>query len=465
MISSEAESLISTAIKQATQAGHEFVTIEHLLLAMIAEHNIKRIIEACGGSTQDMQDSLQEFLGRHLSKSKLSPDQQARMTVAFKRVIQRAAGHTKRVGQKQLQAEAILVAIMSETSSHAVHVLHRNNVRRYDVVSFIAQSKASEKNWATGREAADTGSTVSVSSRNPLALYATDLCKAARAGRFDPLIGRKSELERTMQVLCRRHKNNPLYVGDAGVGKTAVAEGLAHLIITRKVPARLRKASLYALDLGLMLAGSRYRGDFEERFTGVLKELEKQPSPILLIDELHTIMGAGAAGGSVFDASHLLKPLLTASGLRIIGATTFSEYRQHVESEPAFARRFQKIDINEPSRDEVMQILQGLKKHYEDYHQVRYTEGALQAAVDLAERYMTDRRLPDKAIDVIDEVGAVAALDGGERRVRVVEKHVQQVVAAISKGACGECDDAGSHRVGQSQPAFERTEFWARRSD
>ena len=435
MISSEAELIINTAIEQATKARHQFVTVEHLLLVMIADSSIKKIISACGGSTEDMQSSLEEFLARHLSNGKLADDQEARLTVAFRRVIQRAAGHTQRAGLKQLQTEAILMAIMAETSSHAVHVLHCNNIRRYDVVSYIAQGKkGGEEQWATGRTAATARSTATVSARSPLALFTTDLCKAARRGSFDPLIGREKELQRTMQVLCRRHKNNPLYVGDAGVGKTAVAEGLAHLIVAQKVPQRLRKASLFSLDMGLVLAGSRYRGDFEERFTGVLKELKRQPSPILFIDELHTIIGAGAAGNSVLDASHILKPLLTASGLRIIGATTYNEYRQHIENEPAFARRFQKIEIGEPSTAEVMQILQGLKEHYEEYHQVRYTKEALQAAVDLSDRYIQDRHLPDKAIDVIDEVGAAVALNNSSgRRVRVLEKHVQKTVAAISK--------------------------------
>ena len=434
MISSEAESIITTAVEHATKAGHQFVTVEHLLLVMITDNSIKKIISACGGSTAEMKSSLEEFLARHLSDSRRSDERAARLTVAFRRVIHRAAGHTQRAGLKQLQTEAILVAMMAETSSHAVHVLHCNNIRRYDVVSYIAQGKkGKEEQWATGRATTTTRSTATVSSRNPLTLFTTDLCKEARRGCFDTLIGREKELQRTMQVLCRRHKNNPLYVGDAGVGKTAVAEGLAHLIVAQEVPSRLRKASLYSLDMGLVLAGSRYRGDFEERFTGILKELEQQPSPILFIDELHTIIGAGAAGNSALDASHILKPLLTASGLRIMGATTYNEYRQHVENEPAFARRFQKIEIGEPSPAEVMQILQGVKKHYEDYHQVHYTRNALQAAVDLSARYMQDRRLPDKTIDVIDEVGAAVALTSSGRRVRVLEKHVQKTVAAIAK--------------------------------
>ena len=432
MISSEAELVINTAIKAATKAGHEFITIEHLLLVMIADRNIQKIISACGGSTEDMKTRLEEFLARHMPKDKLAKDQAARMTIAFRRVIQRAAGHTHRSGVSQVQTDAILVAMLSETSSHAVHVLHSNNIRRYDVVSFISHGKTTdESEWTKGQTT--PRASAAVSSRNPLALFTTDLCKAARSKRFDPLIGREKELQRTMQVLCRRRKNNPLYVGDAGVGKTAIAEGLAHLLVTRNVPSRLHKASLFALDLGLLLAGARYRGDFEERFTGVLKELERQPSPILFIDELHTIIGAGAAGSSVLDASHILKPLLTTSGLRIIGATTYSEYRQHVEHEAAFARRFQKIDIGEPSSDEVMQILQGLQTRYEEYHKVRYSKEALQAAVDLSVRYMQDRHLPDKAIDIIDEVGASLALKNSKHKVRVQEKHVQKVVAAITK--------------------------------
>lgn len=434
MISSEAELIINTAVEQATKAGHQFATVEHLLLVMITDNSIKKIISACGGSLADMRSSLEEFLARHLAGGKQADDHTARLTVAFRRVIHRAAGHTQRAGLKQLQTEAILVAMMAETSSHAVHVLHCNNIRRYDVVSYLAQGKkGGEEQWATGRTTTTTRSTAKVSSRNPLTLFTTDLCKVARRRGFDPLIGRDKELQRTMQVLCRRHKNNPLYVGDAGVGKTAVAEGLARLIVAQEVPLRLRKASLYSLDMGLVLAGSRYRGDFEERFTGILKELEQQPSPILFIDELHTIIGAGAAGNSAIDASHILKPLLTASDLRIIGATTYNEYRQHVENEPAFARRFQKIEIGEPSPAEVLQILQGVKKHYEEYHHVHYTKDALQAAVDLSTRYMQDRRLPDKTIDVIDEVGAAVALNSSGRRVRVLEKHVQKTVAAISK--------------------------------
>lgn len=434
MTSSEAELIVNTAITEATQAGHEFVTVEHLLLVMLADASIRKIISACGGSADEMKSSLEAFLTRHLPKGTLADDQASRLTIAFRRVLQRAAGHTQRAGQRIIKTEGILVAIMGETSSYAVHILHKNNIRRYDVVSYIAHGKTTgDGEWKGEPATVLPRSNVAVSARSPLALFTTDLCKAVRQGRCDPLIGREQELRRTMQVLCRRQKNNPLYVGDAGVGKTAIAEGLAHLIVASEVPRQLSKASLHSLDMGLLLAGSRYRGDFEERFTGVLRELERQPFPILFIDELHAIIGAGAAGSSVLDASHILKPLLTTSGLRIVGATTFSEYRQHVEHEPAFARRFQKIEIGEPSNAEVLKILHGLKGRYEEHHRVQYTDESLRAAIDLSSRYMKDRQLPDKAIDVIDEVGAAIALKNSEKRVRVLKKHVQQTVSAVSK--------------------------------
>lgn len=430
MIGREAESIIKRAIAEAADAGHEFVTVEHLLLAMTKNRDIQKIISACGGSAEKMQEGLKNFLTQYLSKDNSPSSHPPKLTVAFRRVIQRAANHVHSSGNRTIHGDTILVSILGETSSYAVYALTKQNVRRYNVVSYISHGESSdsrEKETDTDRD--------NISDRSPLAQYATDLCALARKGRFDPLIGRESELQRTMQVLCRRQKNNPLLVGNAGVGKTAVAEGLAQLVTTGKVPPRLQEASFYSLDMGLMVAGSRYRGDFEERFTDVLQELEKQKNPILFIDELHTVIGAGAAGSSSLDASHILKPVLSDSTIKFIGATTYKEYRQQIESNPAFARRFQKIEISEPTTIQVMKILRGVKDRYEKFHRVEYTDESLRAAIDLSDRYLRDKQLPDKAIDIIDEVGAAIALspNGGRKVPKILRSHVQKAVADISK--------------------------------
>lgn len=434
MIGREAEGIIRRAIAEATDAGHEFVTVEHLLLAMITNRDIKRIISACGGSAEEMRKGLKNFLAQHLARDDPPSNQQPKLTVAFRRVIQRAANQIHGSGNRTIHGDAILVSILGETSSYAVYALTKQNVRRYNVVSYISHG---ESGYSREREKETDTDRDDSSDRSPLAQYATDLCALARKGKFDPLIGRESELQRTLQVLCRRQKNNPLLVGNAGVGKTAVAEGLAQLVTVGKVPPRLQKASFYALDMGLMVAGSRYRGDFEERFTDVLQELEKQKNPILFIDELHTVIGAGAAGGSSLDASHILKPMLSDSKIKFIGATTHKEYRQQIENNPAFARRFQKIEISEPTTTQVMKILQGIKERYEKFHRVEYTDESLRAAIDLSDRYLKDKHLPDKAIDIIDEVGAAVALspDGGSggRVPKILRSHVQKAVADISK--------------------------------
>jgi ATP-dependent Clp protease ATP-binding subunit ClpA len=438
MLSSELEYCLNEAFQKARTKRHEYMTVEHLLLAIIDIPGVTEILKACGADLVRLRRDLEQFIDESTPRLPEGSDQDVQPTLGFQRVLQRAVFHVQSGGKKEVRGENVLVAIFGEKQSHAVYLLGLQDIARLDVVNFISHglSKLRDEQGAQpqrpaggegGEEAEGEGAA------NALDAYATNLNRRAREGKIDPLIGRESEVERTIQVLCRRRKNNPLYVGEAGVGKTAIAEGLARLIVEGKVPEVLAKCTIYALDMGALLAGTKYRGDFEKRFKAVINELRKDPGAILFIDEIHTVIGAGAASGGVLDASNLIKPVLSSGELRCIGSTTYREYRGIFEKDHALARRFQKIDITEPSIAQAIEILKGLRSRFEEHHGVTYTEDALTAAVELAARHINERQLPDKAIDVIDEAGASVRLEPAEGRSSVVD--VGKVEAVIAKMA------------------------------
>ena len=439
MLSKELEQTLNDAFRAARSRRHEFMTVEHLLLALLDNNDAIRVLKACGAQISGLRGDLVEFID---STTPLIPeDEQERETqptLGFQRVLQRAVFHVQSSGKSEVTGANVLVAIFSEQESQAVYFLKTQSISRLDVVNFITHgiSKVDENEGeaAPEQESATTEATPEDGENNPLDTFATNLNEEAKGGRIDPLIGRTSEVERVIQVLARRRKNNPLLVGESGVGKTAIAEGLAKLIVDGEVPEMLENSVVYSLDLGALLAGTKYRGDFEKRFKGLLAELKRREGAVLFIDEIHTIIGAGAASGGVMDASNLLKPLLTSGKLRCIGSTTFQEYRGIFDKDKALSRRFQKIDVLEPSADDAYKILKGLKSRFEEHHGLRYTDQALRVATDLSARYITDRFLPDKAIDVIDEAGAYQQLQPPSKRKKVVGKHdVEAVVAKIAR--------------------------------
>lgn len=407
MLNKELENTLNNAFKQARDKHHEFMTVEHLLLSLSDNQTASDILRACGANLDKLRVDLQGFLNETTPLLPPNDERETQPTLGFQRVLQRAVFHVQSSGKREVTGANVLVAIFSEQESQAVYFLKKQDISRLEVVNYISHgiSKVSEDEPAAGNAGAEEESGDNAS-QSPLAQYATNLNKLALAGKIDPLIGRKHEIERTIQVLCRRRKNNPLFVGEAGVGKTALAEGLAKKIIDGEVPEVLADATIYSLDLGSLLAGTKYRGDFEKRLKAVLAQLKKEEGSVLFIDEIHTIIGAGAASGGAMDASNLIKPVLASGDLKCIGSTTYQEYRGIFEKDRALARRFQKIDVTEPNTDECYQILMGLKPKFEEYHQIRYTQQAIRTAVELAERYINDRHLPDKAIDVIDEAGA-----------------------------------------------------------
>lgn len=439
MLSKELEQTLNDAFRAARSRRHEFMTVEHLLVALLDNNDAIRVLKACGAQLSALRGDLVEFID---STTPLIPEggqgRETQPTLGFQRVLQRAVFHVQSSGKSEVSGANVLVAIFSEQESQAVYFLKTQSITRLDVVNFITHgiSKVDESEGAAGeeREASPTEAPGEENAKNPLDTFTTNLNQEARAGRIDPLIGRAPEVERVIQVLARRRKNNPLLVGESGVGKTAIAEGLAKLIEDDAVPSMLEKSVVYSLDLGALLAGTKYRGDFEKRFKSLLAELKRRDGAVLFIDEVHTIIGAGAASGGVMDASNLLKPLLTSGKLRCIGSTTFQEYRGIFDKDKALSRRFQKIDVLEPSRDDAYKILKGLKSRFEEHHGLRYTDQALRVATDLSARYITDRFLPDKAIDVIDEAGAYQQLMPPSRRKKVVGKHdVEAVVAKIAR--------------------------------
>ncbi|MBW7931612.1 MAG: ATP-dependent Clp protease ATP-binding subunit ClpA [Gammaproteobacteria bacterium] len=438
MLSSELEYCLNAAFQQARSNRHEYMTVEHLLLAILDIPIVGEVLKACGADLERLRHELEEFIEQSTPRLKgedgAEGDQDVQPTLGFQRVLQRAVFHVQSSGKKEVKGENVLVAIFGEKQSHAVYLLGLQDVSRLDVVNFISHGLArlGERRGSSRSEEGSEAEGEAASSA--LESYATNLNQRAAEGRIDPLIGRRAEIERTVQVLCRRRKNNPLYVGEAGVGKTALAEGLAKMIVDGEVPSVLAGCTIYALDMGALLAGTKYRGDFEKRLKAVLKELAGDPGAILFIDEIHTVIGAGAASGGVLDASNLIKPVLANGELRCIGSTTYREYRHIFEKDHALARRFQKIDVPEPSVPETVEILRGLRSRFEEHHGVRYTDEALAAAVELSARHINERQLPDKAIDVIDEAGASMRLEPEATRSNVVDVgQVEQVVARIAR--------------------------------
>ncbi|WP_424984852.1 ATP-dependent Clp protease ATP-binding subunit ClpA [Microbulbifer sp. S227A] len=441
--SSTLEQAIHAALALANERRHEFATLEHLLLALLDEPDATRVMQACSVDLDELRGTLVEFIDEDLSNLVTSVDgSEAVPTAAFQRVIQRAAIHVQSSGRTEVTGANVLVAIFAERESNAAYFLQEQEMTRYDAVNFIAHGVAKDPAFGEARpvsgapeaEEEPQGVTEGEKKESALAKYCVDLNAKSREGDIDPLIGRDEEVERCIQVLCRRRKNNPLLVGDPGVGKTAIAEGLARKIVAGETPEVLSETTIYSLDMGALLAGTRYRGDFEERLKAVVTELEDHPDAVLFIDEIHTVIGAGATSGGAMDASNLLKPALQGGKLRTMGSTTYKEFRQHFEKDRALSRRFQKIDVNEPSVEDSIKILRGLKPYFEEHHQVKYTADSIKTAVELASRYINDRKLPDSAIDVIDEAGAAQHLVvAAKRRKTIGTKDVEAVVAKIAR--------------------------------
>ena len=439
MLSANLEQTLHRALAYANERRHEYATLEHLALALIEDSDAVAVLRACGVDLDRLRNDLNDYLDNELSNLITTQVGDAKPTAGFQRVLQRAAIHVQSSGREEVTGANVLVAMFSERESHAVYFLQEQEMTRLDAVNYISHGIAkvagrSEARNVDGADDDQQGEKVVRKGHEALDAYCIDLNQKAEDGKIDPLIGRDHEVERTIQVLCRRTKNNPLYVGDPGVGKTALAEGLARRIVTGDVPHVLSDAQIFSLDMGALLAGTRYRGDFEERVKAVLQELEQLDHSILFIDEIHTVIGAGATSGGAMDASNLLKPALQSGTLRCIGSTTYKEYRNHFEKDRALVRRFQKIDVIEPTVEDAVKILRGLKPHYEKHHRVKFTNEAIRSAVELSAKYISDRKLPDKAIDVIDEVGAAQMLlPDSKRRKTVGVKEVENIVAKIAR--------------------------------
>ena len=441
MIAQELEVSLHMAFVEARQQRHEFITVEHLLLALLDNPSAAEVLRACSANVDELRKSLTHFIKDNTPQVAGVDEVDTQPTLGFQRVIQRAIMHVQSTGsgKKEVMGSNVLVAIFGEKDSHAVYYLHQQGVTRLDVVNFIAHGikKSDPPEAAKGSEAGpetEEASSEKNEKSSPLEQYTQTLNQLAKDGKIDPLIGREYEVERVIQILCRRRKNNPLLVGEAGVGKTAIAEGLAWRISQKEVPEVLADAVVYSLDMGALLAGTKYRGDFEQRLKGVLKSLKDRPNAVLFIDEIHTLIGAGAASGGTLDASNLLKPSLSSGQLKCIGATTFTEYRGIFEKDAALSRRFQKIDVVEPTIEQTVEILKGLKSRFEEHHKVKYAVAALQAAAELSAKYINDRHLPDKAIDVIDEAGAAQQILAPSKRKKTISKtEVEEIVAKIAR--------------------------------
>jgi ATP-dependent Clp protease ATP-binding subunit ClpA len=440
MIAQELEVSLHMAFVDARQKRHEFITVEHLLLALLDNPTAAEVMRAVGANVEDLRKNLIQFIAEHTPTVAGTDDVDTQPTLGFQRVIQRAIMHVQSSsnGKKEVTGANVLVAIFGEKDSHAVYYLHQQGITRLDVVNFIShgitkQPDAAKEKAAAGSEK-EEGEAESEGKSSPLENYTQNLNKAAAEGKIDPLIGRDLELERVIQTLCRRRKNNPLLVGEAGVGKTAIAEGLAKRIVEGEVPEILKDCIVYSLDMGALLAGTKYRGDFEQRLKGVLKKITGNPNAIMFIDEIHTLIGAGAASGGTLDASNLLKPALSSGQLKCIGATTYTEFRGVFEKDHALSRRFQKIDVNEPSVDETVQILRGLKSRFEEHHGIKYSSAAITTAAELSARYINDRQLPDKAIDVIDEAGAAQRILPKSKQKKIIGKtDIEEIIAKIAR--------------------------------
>jgi ATP-dependent Clp protease ATP-binding subunit ClpA len=435
VLSNELEACLNDAFQMAREGRHEFLTVEHLLYSILDTPRVREVLRACGGDVPKLRQDLKDHIDQTTPRLKAGEEREVQPTLGFQRVLQRAVFHVQSSGRKEVGVANVLVAIFSEKQSHAVYLLGKQEVARLDIVNYISHgmSKVAEEKSEKEEGAAEPGER-DAEGGGALEKYASNLNRLAQEGKIDPLIGRQVEVERTIEILCRRRKNNPLYVGEAGVGKTAIAEGLARRIVEGQVPEVLTDCTIYSLDMGALIAGTKYRGDFEKRLKGVITELKKQPGAILFIDEIHTVIGAGAASGGVMDASNLIKPVLTNGEIRCIGSTTYQEYRGIFEKDHALARRFQKIDVVEPTIPETIEILKGLRSRFEEHHQVKYTDDALKSAAELSARHINDRHLPDKAIDVVDEAGARLRLKPvAERETTVDVRHIEEVVARMAR--------------------------------
>ena len=439
MLSKNLEQTLHRALAYANARHHEFATLEHLLLALTEDQDAVAVLRACGVEIHELRSQLTHYVDVELSNLVHPAAEEAKPTSSFQRVLQRAAIHVQSSGREEVTGANVLVALFSERESNAVYFLQEQEMTRFDAVNYISHGiakvpGAEQPRPINGADEEAASENVIKRGRDALDAYCINLNAKAAAGKIDPLIGRDHEVERTIQILCRRSKNNPLFVGDPGVGKTAIAEGLARRIVEGDVPEVLKNATIFSLDMGALLAGTRYRGDFEERIKAVIAEIQAYQDAVLFIDEIHTVIGAGATSGGAMDASNLLKPALSGGALRCIGSTTYKEYRSHFEKDRALVRRFQKIDVNEPSADDALKILKGIKSYYEDHHGVTYTNEALKSAVDLSSRYIGDRKLPDKAIDVIDEAGALQALAPEDKRKKIIDStDIEAVVAKIAR--------------------------------
>ncbi|MGV2497837.1 ATP-dependent Clp protease ATP-binding subunit ClpA [Pelagerythrobacter aerophilus] len=434
------EKTLHAALASASERRHEYATLEHLLLALVEDEDAAQVMNACGVDLDELGEAVRQYLDQEYQSLKTEDDGDPQPTAGFQRVIQRAILHVQSSGKDTVTGANVLVALFSERDSYAVYFLQQQDMSRLDAVSFISHGigkggKQLESRAPQGAdEAGKTEEKADNKKETALDQFTVNLNAKAEAGKVDPLIGRGPEVDRTIQILCRRSKNNPLYVGDPGVGKTAIAEGLARKIVEGEVPEVLKDAVIYSLDMGALLAGTRYRGDFEERLKQVVSELEGMPDAVLFIDEIHTVIGAGATSGGAMDASNLLKPALSSGAIRCIGSTTYKEFRNHFEKDRALLRRFQKIDVNEPTIEDTVKILRGLRTAFEDHHNVKYTPDALKTAVELSARYINDRKLPDKAIDVIDEVGAMQMLvPPSRRKKKITAREIEAVIATMAR--------------------------------
>ncbi|OCP17113.1 MULTISPECIES: ATP-dependent Clp protease ATP-binding subunit ClpA [unclassified Ensifer] len=441
------EKALHQALTFANERHHEYATLEHLLLALIDDADAAAVMGACNVNLETLRKTVTDYVDNELSNLITGYDEDSKPTAGFQRVIQRAVIHVQSSGREEVTGANVLVAIFAERESHAAYFLQEQEMTRYDAVNFISHGigkrpgssearpvRGAEEHESEQKPARENEEASAKKQQDALTAYCINLNEKAKSGKIDPLIGRHAEVNRTIQILCRRSKNNPLYVGDPGVGKTAIAEGLAKRIIEKKVPEALQDATIFSLDMGTLLAGTRYRGDFEERLKQVVKELEDYPGAVLFIDEIHTVIGAGATSGGAMDASNLLKPALSSGAIRCIGSTTYKEYRQFFEKDRALVRRFQKIDVNEPTIADTIEIMKGLKPYFEDYHHLKYSNEAIKAAVELSARYINDRKLPDKAIDVIDESGAAQMLlPVGKRRKLITEREIEATIATMAR--------------------------------
>ncbi|MBV1933339.1 MAG: AAA family ATPase, partial [Parvibaculaceae bacterium] len=472
-LSRSLEESLHRALAHANERKHEYATLEHLLMSLLDDQDASAVMRACNVDVDALQHELENYVDNELSNLIVEDGEEAKPTAGFQRVIQRAVIHVQSSGREEVTGANVLVAMFAERESHAAFFLQEQEMTRYDAVNYISHgiAKRADMNEVRSVSGADdeadegkgsaTGSAGGKeSSTEALDTYCVNLNEKAKTGKIDPLIGRTKEVERTIQILCRRSKNNPLFVGDPGVGKTAIAEGLARKIVDGDVPTVLADATIFSLDMGTLLAGTRYRGDFEERIKAVIKELEDYPGAVMFIDEIHTVIGAGATSGGAMDASNLLKPALASGSLRCMGSTTYKEYRQHFEKDRALVRRFQKIDVAEPSPADAIKILKGLKPYFEEFHKLRYTQDAIKVAVELSSKYMHDRKLPDKAIDVIDEAGAAQMLKPESKRKKTIGvKEVEEVVATMARIPAKTVSRNDTEKLKELAPDLQRVVF------